>query len=253
MLTHEEFVSGLQADLMSPPDSVLPLHHILRITHREDQMMSRDLDLSGNHWNLQSVAFTADAYADDYVIGVSSSAFGRAQFVELEIPTQGRRRVKMADLEDQDPASGVQNYPGGTSIRALGVSIADDVEVAIYRKGTEIHARVSPYPLEPLTFIVYHSIGMISTPRLATGPVSTKAASAFWDMLHSRVLLQCITYCTHIPPEQRAEIKADHKERLYHPTNGCLAQWNKYRRQDTGEQDFIADGFSLGHRRRGGL
>lgn len=215
--------------------------------------MTRDLDLSANHWNLQTVVWTADSNTDDYVIPVTSSAFGRAQFCEIEIPNQGRRRVHMVDLEDQDATAGLRNFPEGSAVRGPSPGLYDDIEVSIYRKGTEVHARVGPFPVESMTFILSYSVGALPTPQLTQGMVSLKAASAFWDMLHSRVILQAATYCTHLSPEMRAEIKADHKERLYHPTNGCLAQWNKYRRQDTGEQDFIADGFSLGHRRMGGL
>lgn len=248
MLMYNELVSGVEADLMSPPDSLLPLSHLLRIFHREDQRLVRDLDLSGNNWNLQSFPFSADPGIDEYVLPVSSEAFGRPQFVEMEMPgTRGRRRVNMADLEDQDAVSGAQDYPGGSAPRLLTGGI-HEVEVAIFRKGSEVKARLSPWPSEPVSFIVYHSVGLLATPRLTTGPVSMKAAAIFWDFLHSRVVMQAITYCTHISPELRGEIKQDHRERIVEPGNGLRDQWNKYRRQDSGEQDFIADGFSLGNR-----
>lgn len=249
-MTHQDFIAGLELDLSSPPEAVLPLHHILSVVHREDQRLMHDLELSGNAgWSTPSVPITADAATADYVLPVAAKNFGRAQWAEREISNGRRLRVQLSDLEDM-PADW-ENFAVGNGLG--GTPLLDDYgrqHIAVYRHEGEVRARILPRVYDSITFHIFYTEGELSIPQLNLSPRALVKAPAYWDLLHSRCVVELVIYCTHISPELRDRIQANHARRLDEPVNGLVARWNRFRRMDTGESDGQVRGFSLGRRRR---
>lgn len=252
-MNHEEFLSGVLTDLNSPPESMLPLHLCLRKVSQEDQRLQNDLELSGNNgWSVQSKIVTIGADNDTVPIPVAPSQFGRALWAERQLEMNGRRRVHLVDLEDQDAIYGQQN-PSGLAGGIYSEATSGGEEIAVFRgENGQPMVRVSPWPTDSITYLIYYSKGELEPPRLNLPPTVLQKCPSWWVLLHSRVVVSLIAYCRHMPEDQRAEIKADHIQRLDEPVNGLVARWNRFRRMDTGETDTMVEGFRIGRRRRMG-
>lgn len=249
-MDHQQFIAALELDLVSPPEAVLPLHHMLSVVHREDQRLMHDLELSGNKgWSTPSVPVTADPGTADYLVPVAAKNFGRAQWAERELTNNRRMRVQLSDLQDQAPDW--ENFAVGNGLG--GTPLLDEngrQEIAVYRHEGEVRARILPRVYQSVTFHIFYTEGELSIPVLTASPRSLVKAPAYWDLLHSRCVVELVIYCTHISPDLRQSIQMNHARRLDEPVNGLVARWNRFRRMDTGESDGRVRGFTLGRKRR---
>lgn len=253
-VNYNEIVASVYTYLRSPSEEDLPLNLVLRRCRDEDQKMIVESDLSGENWRLSEQRFNTDEGKDTYTLPIAASDLGRVEFCEAELTqdssdaqiAHGRRRVRVVDLRDQDARTGRQIANSTSLTFESGRRIE---EISIYHLDGVPMARVSPWPSDPRTYIIYYERATIDPPALANIPNALKSVPAFFNLMIARVTRFCAPYVKQHLASKGVELGDLLKSldvEIEHPTSGLQALYSLYLSNDAEEVDGFVDGFDLG-------
>lgn len=236
---------------LSPTEEQLPLQWVLTEVERVDASLCTDLDNTNQFWRLDTTVLEIEPYADEYSISASGN-FARACMVEMNpvVGGYGRRRVQIADIQDQQryTTAGMSEFLSGISF--LGLTVFGLDEIGFYRRRNgQVYARVSPPPTRAFSLTIYYE--PLTDLELQDADVLASfrsAQQAAFPLLEVRASYNLLSGLDHKPENViQRKLRALESEIAY-----CAAQWNDYRMQDNQEEDSgVIEGFSLGRRYAG--
>lgn len=236
---------------LSPTEEQLPLQWVLTEVERVDASLCTDLDNTNQFWRLETAILEVEPFTDEYSFSAAGN-FARACMVEINpfIGGVGRRRVQIADIQDQAryTTAGISEFLSGISIP--GLSTFGLEEVGFYRKKNgQVFARVSPPPTRAFSLTIYYE--PLTDLELQDADVLASfrsAQQAAFPLLEVRASFNLLSGLDHKPESViQRKLRALESEIAY-----CTAQWNDYRMQDNQEEDSgVIEGFTLGRRYSG--